>query len=171
MSGGRAVDGPGRYVIQLHDATSLHFDLRLEVDGVLRSWAVPRGLSLDPRLRRLAMRVDDHELAHGAFEGVLPDAPRGSGAVIVWDHGLHRPLGEGPVAQALDRGHAAFRLDGIKLVGGWALTRVAPGPRERWIVVKMRDEHADPERDIVAERPESVVSGRTIAELAAGRGR
>ncbi len=162
--------GPARFVVQLHDATTLHFDLRLEVDGVLRSWAVPKGLSLDPRDRRLAVPVPDHELAHGDFEGVLPDAPRGSGAVIVWDHGLFRPLGDGPVAAALDAGHAAVRLDGIKLAGGWALTRVATGADPRWIVVKMRDEHADPGRDIVAERPESVVSGRTIAELATRRG-
>jgi DNA ligase D-like protein (predicted 3'-phosphoesterase) len=157
---------PARFVIQLHDATTLHFDLRLEVDGVLRSWAVPKGLSLDPRDRRLAVPVADHELAHGDFEGVLPDARRGSGAVIVWDHGLFRPLGEGPVGAALDAGHAAIRLDGIRLAGGWALTRVATGADPRWIVVKMRDAEADPGRDIVAERPESVVSGRTIAELA-----
>lgn len=159
-----------RFVIQLHDASTLHFDLRLEVAGVLRSWAVPKGLSLDPRDRRLAVPVDDHDLAHGSFEGVLPDARRGSGAVIVWDHGLFRPLGEGPVAAALDAGHAAVRLDGVKLAGGWALTRVATGAGERWIVVKMRDEHADAGRDIVAERPESVVSGRTITELAAAGG-
>ncbi len=162
--------GAARFVIQLHDATTLHFDLRLEVDGVLRSWAVPKGLSLDPRDRRLAVPVPDHELAHGDFEGVLPDARRGSGAVIVWDHGLFRPLRDGPVGAALDAGHAAVHLDGIKLAGGWELTRVATGADERWIVVKMRDEHADPARDIVAERPESVVSGRTIAELAGAGG-
>ena len=161
---------PARFVIQLHDATTLHFDLRLEVDGVLRSWAVPKGLSLDPRDRRLAVPVADHELAHGDFEGVLPDAPRGSGAVIVWDHGLFRPLGEGPVGAALDAGHAAIRLDGVKLAGGWALTRVADGADPRWIVLKMRAAEADPGRDIVAERPESVVSGRTIAELAGSVG-
>ncbi len=161
---------PARFVIQLHDASALHFDLRLEVDGVLRSWAVPKGLSLDPRLRRLAVPVPDHELAHGDFEGVLPDARRGTGAVIVWDHGRFWPLGDGPVGAALDAGHVAIRLDGIKLAGGWALTRVATGADERWIVVKMRDEHADPDRDIVAERPESVVSGRTVAELAAAGG-
>ena len=97
---------------------------------------------------------------------MLPDARRGSGAVIVWDHGLFRPLGEGLVGAALDAGHAAIRLDGVKLAGGWALTRVADGADPRWIVVKMRDAEADPGRDIVAERPESVVSGRTIAELA-----
>jgi len=161
------VAGAGRFVLQLHDATSLHFDLRLEVDGVLRSWAVPKGLSLDPRDRRLAVPVPDHALADGDFEGVHPGAARGSGAVIVWDHGLFSPLSGGPVAAALDAGHAAVRLDGIKLAGGWALTRVAAGAAPRWIVVKMRDEHAAPGRDIVAERPESVVSGRTLAQVAA----
>ena len=161
---------PARFVVQLHDATTLHFDLRLEVEGVLRSWAVPKGLSLDPRDRRLAVPVPDHELAHGDFEGVLPDARRGSGAVIIWDHGLFRPPGDGPVAASLDAGHAAIRLDGVKLAGGWALTRVAAGAAPRWIVVKMRDAEADPGRDIVAERPESVVSGRTLAELGGAAG-
>jgi DNA ligase D-like protein (predicted 3'-phosphoesterase) len=162
-----------RFVIQQHDATTLHFDFRLEVDGALASWAVPKGLSLDPRHRRLAMRVDDHAIEYVGFEGVLADAPAGSGAVIVWDRGTYRSLSGAPeapvpMADALAAGHAAFWLEGAKLVGGWALTRVAASPRERWIVVKMRDERADPARDVVRERPESVVSGRTIAELAAG---
>jgi len=169
------VPAPGspwrRFVIQLHDATSLHYDFRLEIDGVLRSWAIPRGLSLDPADRRLAMPVPDHELATGDFEGVHPDSPRGSGAVIIWDRGVYKSLNrkdghDEPMADALASGHAAFFLEGQKLHGGWALTRVAEAPQERWIVVKMRDRHADRDRDVVAERPESVVSGRTLAEVA-----
>jgi DNA ligase D-like protein (predicted 3'-phosphoesterase) len=160
-----------RFVVQQHDATTLHFDFRLEVDGVLRSWAVPRGLSLDPRDRRLAIAVEDHSVEYGGFEGLLADPRAGSGAVIVWDRGAYRNLNGGPspapLSAALDAGHAAFWLEGEKLCGGWALTRVALGPRERWIVVKMRDEHADPSRDLVRERPESVLTGRTIAEVAA----
>jgi DNA ligase D-like protein (predicted 3'-phosphoesterase) len=158
-----------RFVLQQHDATRLHFDLRLEVGGVFRSWAVPKGLSLNPADRRLAQPVDDHALSAGDFEGVHAGARRGSGAVIVWDRGTYRGLDEAvPVADALAAGHAALWLEGEKLRGGWALTRVAEDPRERWIVVKVRDEHADRERDVVAERPGSVLSGRTLAELIAG---
>jgi DNA ligase D-like protein (predicted 3'-phosphoesterase) len=158
-----------RFVLQQHDATRLHFDLRLEVGGVFRSWAVPRGLSLNPADRRLAQPVADHALSAGDFEGVHAGARRGSGAVIIWDRGTYRSLDvAAPVADALAAGHAALWLEGEKLRGGWALTRVAEEPRERWIVVKVRDEHADRDRDIVAERPASVVSGRTLAELIAG---
>jgi DNA ligase D-like protein (predicted 3'-phosphoesterase) len=158
-----------RFVLQQHDATRLHFDLRLEVGGVFRSWAVPRGLSLNPADRRLAQPVEDHALSAGDFEGVHAGARRGSGAVIIWDRGTYRSLDvAAPVADALAAGHAALWLEGEKLRGGWALTRVAEEPRERWIVVKVRDEHADRDRDIVAERPASVVSGRTLAELIAG---
>jgi DNA ligase D-like protein (predicted 3'-phosphoesterase) len=154
-----------RFVLQQHDATRLHFDLRLEVGGVFRSWAVPRGLSLNPADRRLAQPVEDHALSAGDFEGVHAGARRGSGAVIIWDRGTYRSLDvAAPVADALAAGHAALWLEGEKLRGGWALTRVAEEPRERWIVVKVRDEHADRDRDIVAERPASVVSGRTLAE-------
>jgi DNA ligase D-like protein (predicted 3'-phosphoesterase) len=156
-----------RFVLQQHDATRLHFDLRLEVGGAFRSWAVPKGLSLDPADRRLAQPVEDHDLAAGDFEGVHAGASRGSGAVIIWDRGTYRGLDAAmAMADALSAGHAAFWLEGQKLRGGWALTRVASDPRERWIVVKVRDELAD--RDVVAERPESVVSGRTLAELIAG---
>jgi DNA ligase D-like protein (predicted 3'-phosphoesterase) len=158
-----------RFVLQQHDATRLHFDLRLEVGGVFRSWAVPRGLSLNPADRRLAQPVEDHALSAGDFEGVHAGARRGSGAVIIWDRGTYRSLDvAAPVADALAVGHAALWLEGEKLRGGWALTRVAEEPRERWIVVKVRDEHADRDRDIVAERPASVVSGRTLAEVIAG---
>jgi DNA ligase D-like protein (predicted 3'-phosphoesterase) len=158
-----------RFVLQQHDATRLHFDLRLEVGGVFRSWAVPRGLSLNPADRRLAQPVEDHALSAGDFEGVHAGARRGSGAVIIWDRGTYRSLDvAAPVADALAAGHAALWLEGEKLRGGWALTRVAEEPRERWIVVKVRDEHADRDRDIVAERPASVVSGRTLAEVIAG---
>jgi DNA ligase D-like protein (predicted 3'-phosphoesterase) len=145
-------------VVQEHDATTLHFDVRLEVGGVLRSWAVPKGPSLDPAQRRLAVPVEDHELAAGDFEGVHAGAARGTGAVIVWDEGSYRAL-DGD----LDGGHLAFALDGTKLQGGFALTRTGS---DRWILVKMRDAEARDGSDVVAERPESVRSGRTIAEVA-----
>ncbi len=155
-----------RFVVQLHDATRLHYDLRVELGGVLRSWAVPKGPSLDPAVRRLAVPVEDHDLSAGDFEGVHgPREPaaspsRGSGAVIIWD--------EGPAQIARDEpGHLSVILDGSKLTGGFALTET--GERQ-WILVKVRDEGARPGSDITAEQPASVRSGRTWEEVAQGVG-
>jgi DNA ligase D-like protein (predicted 3'-phosphoesterase) len=145
-----------RFVVQLHDATTLHFDLRLEIGGVLRSWAVPKGPSMDPAVRRLAVPVADHSLAAGTFEGVHAGQARGSGAVIIWDEGVGEIVKDQP-------DHLSFVLDGHKLTGRFGLTRTGP---DSWILVKARDEHARPGSDIVAERPESVRSGRTWQELA-----
>ena len=150
-----------RYVIQQHHATSRHFDFRLEVAGAFRSWAVPKGPSLDPRDKRLAMEVDDHALSWGDFEGVIPAGQYGAGPVIVWDRGTYENLRAEPMEEALAAGHASFRLDGEKLQGGWSLRRV---DGRRWLLVKRRDDQAD-SGDPVTERPESVVSGRTIEEL------
>jgi DNA ligase D-like protein (predicted 3'-phosphoesterase) len=149
-----------RFVVQLHDATRLHFDLRLESGDVLRSWAVPLGPSLDPRVRRLAVPVEDHPLSAGDFEGVHEGQARGSGAVIIWDEGTDEIVRDEP-------GHVSFVVDGHKLSGGFALTRT--GDR-RWILVKVRDEHARPGSDIAAERPRSVRSGKTWQELARAAG-
>jgi DNA ligase D-like protein (predicted 3'-phosphoesterase) len=146
-----------RFVVQLHDATRLHFDLRIEVGGVLRSWAVPRGPSLDPAVRRLAVPVVDHTLDVGDFEGVHQGQRRGSGAVIIWDEGPAEILRDEP-------GHLSVRLHGSKLTGGFALTRAG---EERWILVKARDAAARPGSDIVAEQPASVRTGRTWQDLAA----
>ena len=144
-----------RFVVQLHDATTLHFDLRLQVGEVLRSWAVPKGPSLDPAVRRLAVPVADHALSAGDFEGVHEGHARGSGAVIIWD--------EGPAEIVRDEpGHLSFILSGRKLSGGFALTRTG---ERRWILVKVRDGSARPGSDIVAECPASVRSGRTWQEL------
>jgi DNA ligase D-like protein (predicted 3'-phosphoesterase) len=147
-----------RFVVQQHDATTLHFDLRLEDGGVLRSWAVPKGPSLDPGERRLAVPVDDHTLAAGEFEGVHAGHTRGSGAVIIWDEGTVDLLRN-------EADHVSFVLHGHKLAGRFGLTRT--GDR-RWILVKAADEAARPGSDIVSERPASVRSGRTWQELAAG---
>jgi DNA ligase D-like protein (predicted 3'-phosphoesterase) len=146
-----------RFVVQLHDATTLHFDLRLEIGGVLRSWAVPKGPSLDPAVRRLAVPVADHSLAAGEFEGVHGSASRGSGAVIIWDEGS-ADIGRD------DDDHLSFTLHGRKLSGRFGLTRTG---EDRWILVKARDDHARPGSDIVAERPRSVRSGRTWQEVSA----
>jgi len=148
-----------RFVVQLHDATALHFDLRIQIGGVLRSWAVPKGPSLDPRVRRLAVPVADHDLAAGDFEGVHQGQARGSGAVIIWDEG-------GADITRDEPGHLSFTLHGYKLSGGFGLTRTG---ENRWILVKVRDEHARPGSDIVAEQPASVRSGLTWQELISGR--
>jgi DNA ligase D-like protein (predicted 3'-phosphoesterase) len=144
-----------RFVVQLHDATRLHFDLRLQSGGVLRSWAVPRGPSLDSSIRRLAVPVEDRPLSAGDFEGVRSGQRRGTGAVIVWDEGTAEIVRDLP-------GHLSFIVHGRKLSGGFALTRTGD---KRWILVKVRDEDARPGSDIVAERPESVRSGKTWQEL------
>ena len=144
-----------RFVVQLHDATTLHFDFRLQSGQVLRSWAVPKGPSLDPGVRRLAVPVEDHSLPTGEFEGVHEGQWRGSGAAIIWDEGTAEIVREDP-------GHVSFILHGRKLSGGFALTRTG---EHRWILVKVRDEDARPGSDIVTERPASVRSGMTWQEL------
>jgi DNA ligase D-like protein (predicted 3'-phosphoesterase) len=166
---GRAGQRP-RFVIQEHAARSHHFDFRLEVDGVLKSWAMPKGPSTDPRDKRLAMPVEDHPLDYADFEGVIPEGEYGAGAVVVWDRGTWDNLTEHdgrlqPVEAALAHGHLVFALHGEKLAGGFALQRVATGKDERWLLIKLRDEAADARRRPVSSQPQSVISGRTIADL------
>jgi DNA ligase D-like protein (predicted 3'-phosphoesterase) len=153
----------GAFVVQEHAATAHHFDLRLEVDGMMRSWAVPKGPSLDPAVKRLAVQVEDHQLSHNDFEG-----PLGDGAVIVWDRGSYEQGGRVAWPEALERGHAVFVLHGEKLRGGFALQRTRPGEKPQWLLVKRRDEEAQPGSDVVAECPGSVLSGRTLDGLLAG---
>jgi DNA ligase D-like protein (predicted 3'-phosphoesterase) len=150
----------GAFVVQEHAATAHHFDLRLEVGGVMRSWAVPKGPSLDPAVKRLAVEVADHTIAHNSFEGAI-----GDGAVIVWDRGHYEQGGRVVWPQALERGHAVFVLHGNKLRGGFALQRTRKGEKPQWLLIKRRDEHARPGSDVVAERPQSVISGSTLDEL------
>jgi DNA ligase D-like protein (predicted 3'-phosphoesterase) len=166
---GRRRRGDPLFVIQKHAASSLHYDFRLEADGVLKSWAVPKGPSLDPREKRLAMPTEDHPLEYGDFEGVIPDGQYGAGEVIVWDAGTYRVLGEEPAAQALEKGHLSFWLEGSKLRGGFALTRMGGDDRERWLLVKKDDEGADRRRNPVSTQPESVRSGATVEQLARRR--
>jgi DNA ligase D-like protein (predicted 3'-phosphoesterase) len=128
-----------RFVIQQHAATTLHYDFRLEADGVLKSWAVPKGPSTDPREKRLAVQVEDHQLDYGDFEGRLGEG-YGAGRVIVWDTGTWRPLTEGDVGEALDRGHLSFWLEGEKLRGGWTLQRTSEGAKPQWLIIKRADE-------------------------------
>jgi len=150
----------GVFVVQEHAATAHHFDLRLEVGGTMRSWAVPKGPSLDPAVKRLAVEVADHSISHNDFEGATDD-----GRVIVWDRGSYEQGGRVAWPQALERGHAVFVLHGEKLRGGFALQRTRPGAKPQWLLIKRRDEEARPGSDVVAERPQSVVSGSTLDEL------
>jgi DNA ligase D-like protein (predicted 3'-phosphoesterase) len=158
------------FVIQKHAATRLHYDFRLEVDGVLKSWAVPKGPSSNPQDKRLAVPTEDHPLEYAGFEGVIPAGEYGGGAVLVWDTGTYRNLTEKkgeaiPMGQALAHGHVKVWLKGNKLKGGYALTRFKTGKDEAWLLVKADDEAADPSRDPVAGEPRSVLSGRTIEEI------
>jgi DNA ligase D-like protein (predicted 3'-phosphoesterase) len=156
-----------KFVIQKHAATTLHYDFRLEVDGVLRSWAVPKGPSTDPRAKRLAVEVEDHSLEYGDFEGVIGRRSYGAGAVIVWDAGTYRNLDEEhSMAEGLEAGHAKFWLEGQKLQGGWTLQRTGDGEKPQWLLIKRRDEGADARRDPARTQPESVKSGRTIEQVA-----
>jgi len=150
----------GVSVVQEHAATAHHFDLRLEVDGIMRSWAVPKGPSLDPAVKRLALEVPDHTPAHNDFEGRLD-----GGGVVVWDRGFYEQGGRVAWPEALERGHAVFVLHGQKLNGGFALQRTRAGATAQWLLIKRRDEHARPGSDIVAEQPASILSGRTLDQV------
>jgi len=158
------------FVVQKHDARNLHYDLRLDVDGVLKSWAIPRGPSLDPSQKRLAIETEDHPLEYARFEGIIPKGQYGAGTVIVWDTGPYRNITEKDgrtlsVTEALERGHIAVWLEGQKLNGGYALTRTKRG----WILVKIKDEGAD-SKDILKAEPRSVLSGKTIEDLKKNEG-
>ncbi|RUO63258.1 DNA ligase D, 3'-phosphoesterase domain-containing protein [Pseudidiomarina planktonica] len=163
--------GPA-FVIQKHDATNLHYDFRIEVNGVLKSWVVPKGPSTDPSEQRLAIPTDDHKLNYADFEGTIPDEEYGGGTVMVWDRGSYRNLksesdsNEGKsVEQQIDDGHITIWLEGEKLTGGYALTRTDMGDDERWLLVKMDDDKADARRNPVSTEAESVKSDRSLADI------
>jgi len=160
------------FVVQKHDASHLHYDFRVEVGGVLKSWAIPKGPSTDPRQRRLAVQVEDHPLSYADFEGVIPQGEYGGGAVIVWDAGPYRNIKTDDsgrrvsMARALAMGTVEIWLEGKKLRGGYALVRTKMGGSPRsWLLVKMNDAASDARRNPVRTQPRSVLSGRTIAEL------
>src|SRR3954468_9625983 len=177
-AGGSPAAGGGHFVVQRHRARRLHYDFRLEVDGVLASWAVPRGPSLDPGQRRLAVRAEDHPLGYFAFEGVIPAHEYGGGDVIVWDWGTYRASDDTPdAAQAVDAGEFKFELEGEKLHGAFVLVRTAgfgryrarpDGSRAKWLLIHRRDDDAVPGWD-AEDEPYSVKSGRTNDEVATRR--
>ena len=160
------------FVIQKHAASHLHYDFRLEMEGVLRSWAVPKGPSLDPGEKRLAVQVEDHPLAYGSFEGTIPAGEYGGGTVLLWDRGTWTP--DGDAVAMWRKGHLEFSLDGTKLHGRWTLVRLrsrGDDRRTNWLLIKRTDEAARGDGDILEERPESVSTGRDLDDIAGGRGR
>lgn len=160
--------GGNRFVVQKHDATRLHWDFRIEVDGVLKSWAVTKGPSSDPDDKRLAVRTEDHPLAYGEFEGTIPKGEYGGGSVMLWDRGTWAPV-EGKSALDLDKGHLHFTLDGERMKGEWIIFRLKPRgneKRENWLLRKVSDEFARPGNDLVDRELTSVLTGRTMEQIA-----
>ncbi|MGA3269203.1 MAG: DNA polymerase ligase N-terminal domain-containing protein [Verrucomicrobiota bacterium] len=150
------------FVVQKHQGRNLHYDFRLEVNGVLKSWAVPKGPSLDPDVKRLAVAVEDHPLEYADFEGNIPEGQYGAGPVMVWDQGTYAPEDSENVAASLENGKLKFILHGQKLRGSWVLTRT---PNNNWLLIKHRDAYASSE-DIIRFKPRSVLSGRLLSEIA-----
>lgn len=154
------------FVVQKHRASQLHYDFRIENDGVLKSWSVPKGPSLDPAVKRFAIAVEDHPVDYADFEGVIPEGEYGGGTVMVWDRGTYRPEDDTDVAAAFQAGELKLRLSGKKLKGAWVLVRT---DGDRWLLIKQRDRYAA-STDITEEAPTSVRSGRTLAQIAADEG-
>lgn len=164
-----------RFVIQKHDATRLHYDLRLEIDGVFRSWAITRGPSLDPTQKRLAVEVEDHPLDYGDFEGTIPEGEYGGGTVMLWDRGFWSPEGDKPPLEALRDGELKFTVAGGKLKGSWVLVRMkhdrTGGKRTNWLLIKHRDKWAKPgDGEGILKKDRSIASGRTMKQIADGKG-
>jgi bifunctional non-homologous end joining protein LigD len=161
----------GIYVIQKHRASQLHYDFRLEYGGTLRSWAVPKGPSLDPSVKRLAMQVEDHPVEYARFEGVIPEGEYGGGTVMVWDKGTWTPEGE-DIGEALKKGDLKFTLKGKKLHGSWVLVRTkgyGHNADRSWLLIKHRDRYAS-QQDITTLQPKSAISGRLLADIARENG-
>ena len=164
-----------RFVIQKHAATRLHFDFRLELDGVMKSWAVPKGPSYDPAMKRLAMEVEDHPIEYNTFEGTIPKGQYGGGTVMLWDRGTYEPEsggGDEALRDGYARGDLKIILHGERLQGAWVLVRMRRGEdgRAQWLLIKHRDENANPEYDVTAEVMTSVESGRTMEQIASHDG-
>ena len=154
------------FVVQKHRATQLHYDFRLEADGVLKSWAVPKGPSLDPTVKRLAMQVEDHPVDYAKFEGVIPEGEYGGGTVMVWDYGTYKPENTDDVGEALRKGELKFSLNGKKLKGSWVLVRT----RDRqWLLIKHRDYYTT-EEEVTEIATVSILTRRTLAEIAEDEG-
>lgn len=158
------------FVIQKHAASHLHYDFRLEIDGVLKSWAIPKGPSTNPKEKRLAVPTDDHPMEYAGFEGVIPQGEYGAGVVLIWDKGRFKNIKkdkegkEVPLPECYKKGQIEIWLEGKKLKGGFALVKTKLN--DNWLLIKMNDEHADARRNPVSTEPQSVVSGKTLEEIA-----
>jgi len=174
--GGEKHDGAPVFVVQKHDASHLHYDLRLEIGGVLKSWAVPKGPSLDPKVKRLAIPTEDHPLDYADFEGVIPEGEYGAGTVMVWDIGTYRNLkSETQEAHSIDenyeQGHLEIYLDGKKLKGAFTMVRTKRGgAKPQWLLWKKKDDFADTGHDILIDEPNSAVTRRSLGQIAAQKG-
>jgi bifunctional non-homologous end joining protein LigD len=160
------------FVIQKHAASHLHYDFRLELDGVMKSWAVPKGPSYDPKVRRLAMEVEDHPISYNTFEGTIPAGEYGGGTVMLWDRGTYEAEDGGGVEslrRGYEKGDLKIVLHGTRLRGGWVLVRMKRPGRPQWLLIKHRDATADPDLDITDEETTSVVTNRSMEEIGAGR--
>ena len=158
--------GPLKFVVQKHRASALHYDFRLEAGGTMRSWAVPKGPSLDPKQKRLAMEVEDHPLEYASFEGIIPEGEYGGGTVMIWDEGHWSPMDETDPVRAIRKGELRFLLDGKKLKGSWTLVNTS---ERKWLLMKRKDEYASTE-DVALTRPRSVRTDRLLADIARDEG-
>ncbi len=154
------------FVVQKHDASNLHYDFRIELDGVLKSWAIPKGPSYDPSVKRLAMPTEDHPLDYADFEGVIPEGEYGAGTVMVWDKGTYRNLDEKSLMEGYKKGHIKLELKGKKLKGGFALINMRA--RKGWLFMKIKDDHADKRKNPVNSEPKSAKSGKTLEQIKNG---
>lgn len=154
---------PRKFVVQKHQATQLHYDFRLELDGVLKSWAVPKGPSMDPSVKRLAVQVEDHPIEYADFEGVIPKGEYGGGTVMVWDTGTWRQNGD--AREGLQKGSLKFELNGKKLKGGWALVHMKGRGEKNWLLIKENDPYADRKGDVLEKYPDSALSGWSLQEI------
>jgi bifunctional non-homologous end joining protein LigD len=164
------------FVVQKHAARHLHYDLRLELDGVMKSWAVPKGPSLDPSVKRLAMEVEDHPIEYNRFEGTIPQGEYGGGTVMLWDRGTYTYGGTDPdpiegLRRGYEKGELKFVLHGKRLKGSWVLVRMRRPGRPQWLLIKHHDEHAIPGSDVGAEHQTSIATRRSMEQIAQGRSR
>jgi bifunctional non-homologous end joining protein LigD len=164
------------FVVQKHAASRLHYDLRLEQDGVMKSWAVPKGPSLDPAVKRLAMEVEDHPIEYNKFEGTIPQGEYGGGTVMLWDRGTYTYGGTDPdpiagLRRGYEKGDLKFVLNGKRLKGSWVLVRMRRPGKPQWLLIKHRDEYAVPESDVAADNQTSVATGRSMDQIASGQSR
>jgi bifunctional non-homologous end joining protein LigD len=168
----KASNAPALYMVQKHDASRLHYDLRLEMDGVMKSWAVPKGPSLNPADRHLAVRTEDHPMSYASFEGTIPKGEYGGGTVMLWDWGTWTPHPDKDPRKTIEEGHLHFTLDGHRMRGEWVMFRLKgrPGDRaENWMLKKVTDEHAGGSMGLTERYLTSIKTGRSMQEIAAGK--